>query len=315
MSYARNIKEYIKSSSFVSPDEETAVFVEYFRKLFGEHLISVILYGSCIHPSMRKSTSIYDFYLILNRYRALKGAFLPLLNWILPPNVHYIEIQHGGKVLPAKYNTISLKDFERETSLSARDLFTLGRFGKFVKILYVKNGYEERILDSLYNAAITNGWYSLMLCEDEFTLEEFIIRVLALSYQGEVRIERDTKVQELFEAYKDYYLYVYGRVLEEFRIHIKAISRTNGKFIVKASEEEKARRKAILERFIKKSRRLSILRWPKSIYTFGNYVNYLIHKVERAKGIKIELTPLERRFPLIFGWRHFFKLRRKGMIK
>jgi len=37
--------------------------------------------------------------------------------------------------------------------------------------------------------------------------------------------------------------------------------------------------------------------------------------VERAKGIKIELTPLEKRLPLVFGWRHFFKLMKDGHLR
>lgn len=316
MSYARSIKDYIKENSEIAPDEDTSVFLDKFNEIFKEHLLAVILYGSCLHPSTRKPTSSHDFYIVLDTYKsALPDFFHALLNRILPPNVYYIQLKEGDKILEAKYNTISLRDLERETSLSAGSLFTLGRFGKRLGLLYLKPGYEDRIIDSIYNAVLTNTYLALTMMDREFTLDEFILFLLSLSYAGEVRIERDTKIQELFSAFQDYYRYVYGRALAEFAVHTKAVVGGEPCYRLNFSEDEIAVRRKMTEKFIRKSRRMSVLRWPKSIYTFGNYVDYLILKVERSKGIKIELTPLERKFPLIFGWRHFFRLLRKGMIK
>lgn len=316
MSYARTIKEYIKQNCIIPVNDETSLFLTKFHEIFKEHLISVILYGSCLHPSTRKPTSSHDFFIILDSYRsALPNYFHTLLNHILPPNVYYIQLKEGKGVIEAKYNTITLKDMERETSLSAGSLFTLGRFGKRLGILYIKSGYEERIIDCIYNAMLTNAYLTLALVKNEFTLDEFINTLLALSYAGEVRIERDTKTQELFYASKDYYQHVYSKILKEFAIHIRNINVGGESYKLNITPEEISVWKNRVDNFIKRSRRLSVLRWPKSIYTFGNYVDYLILKVERSKGIKIELTKLERRFPLIFGWRHFFKLLKKGMIK
>jgi hypothetical protein len=316
MSYARSIKNYIRSTSIVQPDEVAAIFLDKFKEKFKEHLIAVILYGSCLHPSTRKPTSSHDFYIVLDTYSSvLPNFFHSIINRALPPNVYYIQLKRGESHIEAKYNTITLKDLERETTLSAGSFFTLGRFGKKLGVLYLKEGYENRIIDCMYNAMLTNAHYTLAKMNTEFTLKEFILSLLALSYEGEVRIERDTKTLELFEAFKDFYTSVYSRILAEFSVHTGILIKTGENYKLNFSPEELEIRKHVLGRFIKKSRRLSVMRWPKSIYTFGNYVDYLLLKVERSKGIKIELTPLERRFPLIFGWRHFFRLLRKGMIK
>ena len=42
--------------------------------------------------------------------------------------------------------------------------------------------------------------------------------------------------------------------------------------------------------------------WFKHMVTFANWLPYIVRKVERHTGRTIELTPLERKLPLIFLW-------------
>ena len=51
-------------------------------------------------------------------------------------------------------------------------------------------------------------------------------------------------------------------------------------------------------------------RWPKHVLTFDNWLPYISRKVERRTGIKVELTSLERRLPLIFLWPKVIKVLR-----
>ena len=44
--------------------------------------------------------------------------------------------------------------------------------------------------------------------------------------------------------------------------------------------------------------------------TFENWLPYLVRKVERRTGMRVELTPLERRLPLIFLWPRLFRVLR-----
>ena len=48
--------------------------------------------------------------------------------------------------------------------------------------------------------------------------------------------------------------------------------------------------------------RLGLLRLLKTAYTFGDWVPYVLWKLERHTGRTIELSPRQRRHPLIFGW-------------
>ena len=44
--------------------------------------------------------------------------------------------------------------------------------------------------------------------------------------------------------------------------------------------------------------------------TFENWLPYLVRKVERRTGMRVELTPLETRLPLIFLWPHLLRVLR-----
>jgi hypothetical protein len=57
------------------------------------------------------------------------------------------------------------------------------------------------------------------------------------------------------------------------------------------------------------------VRWFKYMATLEGWTDLLLDKVERTQGLRVELTPLQRKYPYIFGWPHFFRLLRRGLIK
>jgi len=44
------------------------------------------------------------------------------------------------------------------------------------------------------------------------------------------------------------------------------------------------------------------LRWPKYALLYDGWLDYVLLKIERRSGERITLTPLERRWPLVFLW-------------
>ncbi|NNL66050.1 MAG: hypothetical protein HKP30_07410, partial [Myxococcales bacterium] len=53
----------------------------------------------------------------------------------------------------------------------------------------------------------------------------------------------------------------------------------------------------------------------KTAFTFGDWVPYVLWKVERHTAVKIELTPRQRRHPLIFGWPVIVRVLRDGVYR
>ena len=317
----KDIEKEIRESFFnFERTEEINAFVEYFKNLFKDNLLLIIFYGSCVSKLTRKETSYPDFYVVvktyedaLKKFKNNKRFLYPLLCRILPPTVFFLKIERNGKFYQCKFNLISKKHLDLYTSSNAPDMYIFGRFGKRIVLPYFSS---EKEVDDLflfhYRSMKMNAEMALHFLPMRFGLDEFIRKTLSMSYLGDYRVERDTKIEELFESEKHFYRKVYSLILDEIEMK-KGIVKNAGEFYEMVSSSENEKKK--IEKFLRKSRRRSVYRWPKGILTVGNYVDYLLSKVERARGIKIELTPLERKYPLIFGWKHFFKIKREGHLK
>ena len=60
---------------------------------------------------------------------------------------------------------------------------------------------------------------------------------------------------------------------------------------------------------------LSALRLAKSAFTFQGGVDYLLWKLERHSGVRVEASERERRHPLIYGWGLAWRLYRRGAFR
>lgn len=312
-----NPQDIIKKESFKTTGKEFANYINYFISNI-PNIDAIILYGSCVNQITRKPTSYPDFYILLSSYKNVfkKRKFLNfLLAGILPPSSFFLYQKNpDNSFLKCKYNLIKTSRFLKEISLSPSDFYNLGRFGKKTIILYVKNKkIENQLISAFENAVRLNLKIASCLLEGKLSLDEIVIKTLSISYLADYRVERDTKVSELFNSEKNFYLSLYKVILEDMikKGEVKILKKEGEVYLFK--EHWLNRIKAKL--FILWSKIRSVMRWPKGILTFDNYVDYLIDKIERAKGIKIELSERERKYPLIFGWKYFFRLKRQGMIK
>ena len=57
---------------------------------------------------------------------------------------------------------------------------------------------------------------------------------------------------------------------------------------------------------------LHVLRLIKASRTFRGGLDYLMWKIERHSGVKVELSERARRFPLLAGWYALWKVKRNG---
>ncbi|MCX5858811.1 MAG: hypothetical protein NT056_02765 [Proteobacteria bacterium] len=315
----QKVRERVRTAVF-APSSEPALpaFTRYFQERFGSELLAVILYGSCLSQVTRRESSIYDFFLICDRYRPFyRDLKLALFNYCLPPNIFYLELQdpEAGR-LAGKYSVTSLRDFRHETSPRARDTYHLGRFAKRVIISYTRDEkVREGLLDAILSAMEQNIALALTCLPDRFPRDEFILTLLGMSYRGETRMDLDTKVEELFRAEAEYYRQCYTELLRAYLLENNLGSESNGGYSL---PEKPLRRRFQLMKaraFLFQTRIRTYLRWPKYIITFDNWLDYLLSKLERSKGIRLELTARERKYPLIFCWKHFFRLKRAGKIK
>ena len=310
-----SIREKIRERTLDTRNIDVAPFVEAILKRYGNKVVGIYMYGSVLSKVTKSTTSFPDFFVVTDGYR---GVFQDFSHWLLayflPPHIYHLRLSDS---LRCKYNLVSLGRFKRECSKKAKDIYILGRFGKRVALVYSR---EERSRDELVNCcheAMSNvAIWTLRGLQGSFNEEIFTLDCLNLSYVGETRVETSSKVPKLFEAEKDFYLEVYPELLKRSpRAQKMFVPDGDGHFKAAGSGLRRWLRRLRFRWFLKKSRIRGILRWPKFLVTVDEWVDIILAKIERTKGIKIELSARQRRHPLIFGWGHFLRLMRAGAIK
>ncbi len=316
MSAESSIHELVRERTLDGPADAVKDFTEAIRKTYGdEHLIGIFMYGSMLSQVTSTSTSFPDFFVITDGYKNIFKRWSHSISArALPPHIFHLQLETGKN---CKYNLLSLEQFEQETSEKASDIYILGRFGKRVALVWWR---DETALDKLVacsaSAMDAVAGLTLMGMADEFDLDLFILSCLNISYEGETRVEATSKVGKLFASEEVFYRKVYPELLRR-HLQNRPIAAENPKNhfrrIDSLTERDEARKK--LASFLKKSRMRGVLRWPKFLLTVEDWVDIILAKIERTQGIKIKPSPLQRRYPLIFGWPHFFRLLKSGAIK
>lgn len=305
---------FVRDSVVVSaPTPDVAAFIDHFRATHGR-LLGVVFYGSRVSTSGHASTSLYDFFLFTDDARAFfskQRSRDVALAKVLAPSTYTAKVGEAR----CKYNVVTLADFEHECGAEARDLFHAGRFSKRVQLVWTRDVTAERALvHALVNAARTVVPMALSRLPAEFTFDEYLLGVLGLSYAAEIRVESDSKVERLLAAEREHYEALYGQLLarqEEAGVVVRGLSPQRWHQDVTTLPARRAATEALLAR----SRRRMYARWFKYMMTLDGWVDLMLEKVERTKGIRIEMSPLERKYAYIFGWKYFYRFLRRGLVK
>jgi phosphatidate cytidylyltransferase-like protein len=295
--------------------ENTLPFIEAILSHYGNKVVGIFMYGSKLSAVTATATSFPDFFVITEGYR---GVFKKISHWalsyFLPPHIYHLRLDEQ---LRCKYNLVSLKRFQRECSRRAKDIYILGRFGKRVALIYARDAQARRKLtDCCFNAMSNVVPWTLRGMQKPFSEKDFTLSCLNLSYAGETRVETSSKVPKLFESEKEFYLETYPAFLKKHPKAQKLAQLTsNGSYRPSGGRFVRWLRRIRFRWFLRRSRIRGILRWPKFLVTVDEWVDIILSKIERTKGIKLDVTDRQRRHPLIFAWPHFFRLLRSGAIK
>lgn len=286
------MSDFIKQCLEIYPQEIFNPLLEKLLQTLPSPPWYVVGYGSCLSQFTKTETSAPDFYVIVKDY----NSFYPrkrstMLNQVIPPNIYHFEDQN--QIL--KYSVISAFDLEREVSQDAHDVYHLGRFSKRIAMIWKQNEEALDHLTRIHQSAIETALdFSQKLHGPADHLVDAIKGALQLSYDGDVRIESADKVQKIWEAEQEYYLEVYRPCFEQTKTVEKSTT---------------------MSFWIRKSRLRAQMRWIKNIFTASMWVDYMIFKIERTQGIKIELTEQQKKLWPIYIWPILFKLLREKRIR
>ncbi|MEO5655482.1 MAG: hypothetical protein ABIR00_05805 [Nitrosospira sp.] len=300
------------SSKVVSAD--FLILVEALKTRFGSSLEAVLLYGSCLR-SHEIGDGVVDFYAVVNSYsEAYPERYLAVLNAWLPPNVFFLEASAQEKKFRAKYAVVSMADFEQGTQHWFHP-YLWARFAQPSRLLYARDEtVRMRVNRALAHAVITFLEASLPLLKSPVVSAEAIwINGLTQTYAAELRPERSTRARQLVELNLDDYARLTRCAASALAETLEVLPNGDYRCLTGAAERRRSLSRWRLRRW--QGKILSVLRLSKAAFTFHDSINYAAWKIERHTGVRVEVTPLLRRHPLLWGLKVSWRLLRRGVMR
>jgi hypothetical protein len=291
------------------------------RARHADAVVGVLFYGSCLR---RETTEgVLDYYVVVSGYRAAYRSALPALAArALPPNVHYVELP--AENLRSKYAVISLADFGRQATPASLDCRVWSRFCQPARIAWARDAAARAALAEVAaQASITMAqrmlaWAPGDAAERSLAARELWARAFQETYAAELRSEAPATIDALTAADPARYERVARAalaVLEKEDGALRLVDSPPGtlRVVDDPRARQRARRAWRVRRVLAKS--LAIAGLLKTAFTFEGWLPYVVWKLERHSGTRIELSERQRRRPLLFAWPVIFRLIREGVLR
>jgi hypothetical protein len=274
---------------------------------------AVLFYGSGLRDAALDG--VLDFYVLLDRAADWPGSRLSVFaNRVLPPNVGYLEEEIDGRVLRAKYAVMTLERFGRGMSVAALDTTLWSRFSQPCALVHVRSPADrEAVGAAIRGAVITASKWAAALGPASGEALAYWKNLYARTYELELRVEKAGRGNVLLTPAADRYARLLPVAWREAGIAFG--SEIDGRLQPRLSEAERA---AALQRWRLRrrlGRPLNVLRLLKAAFTFERAIDYVAWKVERHSGVRLELAPWQRRFPLLAAPCLYWRLRRLGVLR
>lgn len=295
-----------------APDVETLRVAGHIAAAFGPASAALIHYGSWAQQLSPPVESARDFFVVVDRYGAAYRALvsgrhlrLParvaaLLNHLLPPNVLSLAVPGGPAPLSAKCAVLSLDDLRAACGPQPRDQWVRGRLFQQVQLVWARDPQSrEAVIEALLEARARTFEWGRPFLPASFDANAYAHALLRTSYAGEIRPEEPGHVAALVAAQRGTLVPVCEALLDHLARR-GVLARDRDRFRDRRPPGTLRRLGARL--WFAGSKARATLRWAKYVMLYEGWLDYVVKKVERRSGVVIELTPRERRWPLLFLW-------------
>ena len=320
-SRAREQLEAIVHEELARPLLEGALRVaNEIRTRHGEAVVALLFYGSCLRRGTAEG--VLDFYAISSDYRGAYRSALPaLLGAALPPNVHYVELPEHD--LRAKYALISLADFAQRAAGASFDCRVWSRFCQPARIAWARDdATSAALVAACADAAVTMAarmlaWMPGAQRERTLDAQALWARGFDETYRAELRSERPASIAAIAAAEPERYDAVLRAALGVLaeRGELELLRSEPGALRVAQAPRAlaAARRAWRVRRALAKA--LAVAGLLKTAFTFEGWLAYVVWKIERHSGQRIELSDRQRRHPLLYAWPVILRLLRSGALR
>ena len=245
------------------------------RERYGQRVDAILLYGSYLRGV---ADAMPDVYVLLSAWPA-KPRLHRWLGAVLPPNVHNLPFENGTNGR-AKVSVLTTAQLLRAVT-GDRHPYFWARFAQPCQRLHCRNREVAAQLDFVAFRSAQRLMDEAAPIPSPNTSAAFWMAIFARTYAAEVRSEGPSKHEALYAANRDYYDQLFqarqAYATSGRGSHAWPLAQAAGKL-------------------------LSSLRILKSALTFEDAVDYMLWKLERHSGVRIEATERQRRYPLLFAW-------------
>ena len=292
------------------PPAVTQLAAQLAQRADGE-VAAVLFYGSNLRDA--RLDGVLDFYVLLDRVSAWPGPRLAALaNWLLPPNVGYIEATVEGQALRAKYALISVAQFRRGVSPAAIDTTLWARFSQPSCCAWARSDADrETATDVVQQAVVTAARWAAELGPTQGDALLFWRTLFANTYSAELRVEKGARGDDLVARDAERYTRLLPEAWREAGIAFETAAAGQLMPRLTASSRDAAARRWTVRRRLGKP--LNIARLLKASFTFDGALDYAMWKVERHSGVRLEITDWQRRHPLLAAPGIYWRLRERNV--
>ena len=287
---------------------------EEIRERLGDSLQAIVLYGSVLRDGSDEDR-LYDLLAIVDGYRDAYGlGKLAILNAVLPPNVFHLQVETAQGTARAKFAVVSAAQLLGYTGPGCLQVYFWGRLAQPTMTIYARDpAAHENMTTLMQRSATTFVTTTAPLMAGTFSSRELWTQGLKSCYATELRSERPGVGDRLYDANSSYFIRRTKEVAETLGWPMMAeVDDSEATFAPVFSRGRRwgSRQGWRLRRV--QGKVLHILRLMKAVFTFEGGLDYIVWKIERHSGAKIEVSDLARRHPLLAGWPVLWKLYRRG---
>jgi hypothetical protein len=295
-----------------APSPRAGRLADFLARAFGPSTVALVHYGSHAYQSDPTSESAHDFFAIVENYgdayRSLAATvgtrYRPgtaaALNHVLPPNVIEVRDQSASPPLVAKVAVFSLGAFQSACSTGTVDHFVRGRLFQAVQLVWTRDPeWRRAVVSAVVEARAGSFEWGRMFLPRTFDADTYCSCLLAASFAAEIRPESRVRISSLLDAQRPIMVPMYAALLQS--LARGAVLDQHGELYTNrhATQFWERLRWAV---YFRRSKLRATLRWGKYVALYDDWLDYVVRKIARRSGVEIELSPRERRWPLIFLW-------------
>ena len=313
---APDLEELVRAELLQPASTAAIQLTDEILRRHGSAVAAVLFYGSCLRR--RTSEGVLDFYVLVDTYRgAYRSRLLAWANAALPPNVFYLEFESELGPLRCKYAVVSLRDFARGAKPGGLRSGIWARFCQPALAVHLRDTTaSDAVVAAVAESTVTAVARTLYELLNEnlttrknetarkngsirFTTAGLWQRVLHGTYAAELRPEAPSTIQSLYEADPKRYDRAARAVLARMGAEVRGEG-AEIEAILPADSKAWTRRGWSRLRVLAKL--VYFVQLLKSAATFGDWLPYVLWKLERHTGKKIVPSARQRRYPYLFGW-------------